>query len=393
MKRPLLALASSLVANALLAAGLTPFDNALETILANDPQIKSARLNATAEEKSAATEANLSDPELEGEYIFSPKGTPNRWSVGISQSFDWPGVYSARKRAASASATAFHYLADATEFDHRSQISSLLIDYIHSTKAIEALNEVRKATQELKSAVDTGVNGGELTRLDQNKLIIELARLDARLSALYGERDATIASLAELNGSDNLGNILGQLTEYPPYTIAEVDHYLGNLSRNPSVKAASARAEADMLGRKVADFERYPGFSIGYTHNYEDYMHFNGITVGLTLPVFSTRGKIAAADAAIEASRSEVVSVVATRRAAIISNHKIARQLAGELTTLAPLFETTSSTALLLKAYKGGQMNVMDYITELNYFLDARLDYLDILHRYNSALNSLEQYN
>ena len=48
-----------------------------------------------------------------------------------------------------------------------------------------------------------------------------------------------------------------------------------------------------------------------------------------------------------------------------------------------------SNAALLKKALAGGQINLITYIQETNYFLEARAELLDLEYRYAKALATL----
>lgn len=391
MKRTLINL-FTLAATLAASAQTQVFDNVVETILSNDPDIKVAQASAVARKTELASEANLNDPEIEFEYLFGPSSPANRWNIGVSQSFDWPGVYAARRYAAEATANADEYLARTTAFEHRAQISSRLIDYINTVKSIEALEDVKKNTETMKASIERGVKGGEMTRLDLNKLAIELAKLDTRLAGLENDKADIVAELTLLNGNKDLGQLLSLLTEYPARELKPIDHYVANLGNDPTLSAANARLDADIKARQVSLKERYPGFSVGYVHAYEENTHFNGFSFGLTLPFFSSKGKVAAANARIEADRVESHAIETQRISKISADYKRVEALSKEIAALGNIFETTDNIALLLKAFKGGEINVITYISETNYFTEARLDYLDILYRYNSALNALQQY-
>jgi hypothetical protein len=48
--------------------------------------------------------------------------------------------------------------------------------------------------------------------------------------------------------------------------------------------------------------------------------------------------------------------------------------------------------ALLKKSYDGGQITVLDYLLEINYFTEARLNYLALCHDYRLRLADLNRY-
>jgi hypothetical protein len=48
---------------------------------------------------------------------------------------------------------------------------------------------------------------------------------------------------------------------------------------------------------------------------------------------------------------------------------------------------------LLLMAYKGGELNALNYLLELNYFIEARVDLLSTEHCLRSDLARLNKYD
>lgn len=59
----------------------------------------------------AYMEKILEAPEVEFSRVWNTEsGGENKWSLSVSQSFDWPGVYAARREATRSSRSAMHFL-------------------------------------------------------------------------------------------------------------------------------------------------------------------------------------------------------------------------------------------------------------------------------------------
>ena len=72
--------------------------------------------------------------------------------------------------------------------------------------------------------------------------------------------------------------------------------------------------------------------------------------------------------------------------------YKAACQLSDIMERYHSLSSDNSYLQLLGKAYDGGELNIIDYLNEINLFASARLSYLDLQYRYNLTLARLNRY-
>ena len=63
-----------------------------------------------------------------------------------------------------------------------------------------------------------------------------------------------------------------------------------------------------------------------------------------------------------------------------------------ELQQYRPMLENQDNITLLKKALDGGQINLITYIQEVNFFLEAQQNYIDVEYRYYQALTFLNRY-
>lgn len=389
MKKILLLTAAAAFA---LAGHAITFDEAVTKIIDNNRDVRLAYMNAEDVAGDGASAGNLADPEVEFEYLFGPTSEDNRWNVAVSQSFDWPGVYAARRRAAQADNNAFYLLAETTLADKRDEVRGALVEYIHTVQTITLLEDVAKTVDELLAAAEKSYSRGQGNILDVNKLKIEKARVAAKLVDWREQQGAAVGLLNELNGGQDCSELISGLVNYPSYEIQSLLYYTANAQNDPAVKAAIARYEAQKAMEKVADKERYPGFSVGYVHAYEDATHFNGFSVSLSLPFFSSRHKLAAAKRRTLTAEFNTSVAQTSAEAKITADYNRMKKLGTELRGLGQVFDTTDNLALLRRAYEGGQLSLVDYLTDTIYFIEAQIDYLDLNYRYNQVLASLQRY-
>ena len=136
-----------------------------------------------------------------------------------------------------------------------------------------------------------------------------------------------------------------------------------------------------------------PGFTLAYRHTYEEMQHCNGFAVGVSLPVFSRSRAVKAATLRANASRFDAAQADASARSAVMAAYSTAEKRRNTLSELNDVTLDESYPRLLLMAYKGGQINVITYIQELNYYLSARETRLDAEYQLRLALITLNKYN
>lgn len=367
--------------------GLSPSEVSVK-ILEASPATHADALGVATLEETLKTEGNLPDPEIEGEYLFAPGEEKNRWGAGISWGIEWPGVYSARKTEARGRLTAAEAAAANVRRGRLIEIKRLLLDYVLAERQLAVLEEIKSTNDSIMELSGKAERHGELTRLDLNKLRLEQATLGSNVSMAVNARDEAVMQLNILYGNDCTPLLRDMVCDFPEIAVPEKTDYL----LSPSVQAAKAETVAGKGGLKVAEAESYPALSIGYQHAYEDGVHFNGANIGISLPVFSSRGKKAAAKAALAEAEFKAEKAVADAKAAVEGSERKLLVLCRQIEEMSPVVSDPANTSLLMKAYRGGVITLIDYLNERNYFTNAALDLLSLRHAAANLLLDIEAY-
>ncbi len=383
----------------LLALGSIPangmsFYTTLDSITALNPDVVKARLEAGVARADINTLSALPDPELVGEYMWMPKDVDNRWNVGVEWGFEWFGVYNARKNEARAQADAFSSLALATEAQQRQEIANALTEYQLQKQKLGLLEKMAHENMILIETVGLQAQGGQISTLEANKLTIEAGRFAVRLEDERLALQDIAQKLTLLAGGKDVSQWLDSLDESftTPASLPSEEEVVANAAHIPAVREAVARTEVARRGVGVARAESGPGITVGYKHLFEDGMHFNGVSLGVTLPFFSSRGKREAANARLLQAEFEAAAARNLAEATARALWHKAESLRKRLEPLRPVFDTTDNLTLLKQQYEGGQISLTDYQTERIYFMEAELEYLDLQARYRTALTDLYLY-
>ena len=251
----------------------------------HSPATRADELGVASLSELLKTESNLPDPDVEGEYLFAPGDEKNRWGAGVTWGIEWPGVYSARREEAMGKLTAAETAVAGERHLRLIEIKRRLLDYVLAEKQLAVLGEIGGANDSIMALSQKAESHGELTRLDMNKLRLEQATLRSAILAARDAREEAVAALSVAYGHD-CTPLLGMMACELPEIIVPADF---DPSQSPTVAAAKAEAEAAKRALKVAKAEGFPGLSVGYQHAFEDGIHFNGASVGISVPLFSSR--------------------------------------------------------------------------------------------------------
>ncbi len=376
------------------ASGPIDIDELVDKIVANNG-IHDAQVAANAAQIQAIkTENNLSDPEVEFTHLWGQKGIGNKYDIGISQRFDWPGVYSARNKAAQSTARALDYLALQNVSDLRLRVKQTMIDAISARKKIDLYGEVLVTIDSLSRIVERNVKNREVSILDANRLKIERIAFASKYDEATMAYDEACSTLTGLNGGIQCPEILLQLTEYPGQTILRpLQAYQAESDRlNPQKNYQSSMYNAYMDQAKAIRRGSLPGFSIGYNHEYEMGERFNGFSVSMTLPFLSNKGKSKARELETKAFTLQSVQNDIATYSRIAVDYSKASLLSKQIGDYSEIFDEQNHIQLLNKAFEARQLTILSYLTDLIYFTEAKSNYLDLEYEYQLLMASLDRF-
>lgn len=388
-------LAVSLIAGSVLGASASDFDQILDEIVRHNWASRAEYVRSEGELAALRAENELAPVEVEfGRVWGSNAEVGNKLEFSVSQSVDWPGLYRARREAAAKGQAAMEYLYESRLLELRNEARLLLIDIVHNNLLINLQADLANRMDKMEEYYRKAAEVGQETRLDYNKTVVERIAVHRELHSLEAQREALRSSFETLNGGRNWEELYNKVGDkYPVVTLLSPDSLMHQLEqRDPSLIYAKAQYEAAKSLVKVEKMKRYPGFSIGYAHETELGGHFNGFTVGITLPVWSRKHSIIAANDNEEATELEWVHTFVEHQAKVRADYAQLSHLREIMEEYEPVVNDHSNFDLLKKALDAGQIDFLTYLQEVNFFIAAIRDYYDTLYEYNLALARLQYY-
>ena len=338
------------------------------------------------------TQSNLPDPEVAGEYLVMPEDVDNRWTVELTWGVEWPGVYGARNKESKSKISAAQLALRAQRIEQLAEIKDLLLDYIQCRLKLQLLEELSQNNDTIYQLAQKAEKGGELTLLDLNKVKLEYANIRVAKASVVDEENDIIINLSKIYGKDCREVVEAMDCKFPEIIIPSEEGIALIKENSPAVQSALAEAEIARAGKKVAKMEALPSLSLGYKHSFEDAMNFNGATASISLPIFSSRGKQKAAQAAIIDAEFRAETMVNEIETETSATYRRLKNMAMQIQEIAPIVENADYNATLLKAYQNGAMSLIDYISDRNYFTSAALELVALRLNAAKALVALQKY-
>lgn len=374
------------------AANAITIEDVIANVKQNNKELKYTTAQIDAQASEIKTNNNLSNPVVEGGYLFGKGPAENKWEVGVSQEFEWPGLYSSRGAANKARVEAMKLGYSVKQLQLLTEAYGVCLDIISLNRQIEYEKNIQSNIDALYEKNMKAFEHGEVSVIDINKLKVERIGLQQKIDDCVLRRDALVKQLEGYNANMPLAGV-ESLNEYPAQQLVSLDEYLAEAKESaPEVMQYRVDMAADEKDVKVAKMQGLPKFSLGYKHANEEGNSFNGATVGVSLPIFENRGKKKAAKAKAISSQLAYDNAVLVLTNEVTTNYNKATTLGKQLAGYSEALDGVNNVEILNKALAGGQISLLTYLQEVRYFVEARAVMLEMESEYNQVLVNLNKY-
>ncbi len=267
-------------------------DNVLIEIEKNNTMLSALRKTVDAEKMANKTEIYLQNPEFEFNYLWgSPSVIGNRTNISFKQSFDFPSAYRFRNQISD-------YKNEQAELEYQKQKISLLLqsrlvcyDLVYVNSLMSELSERKIHALSIANAYKSKLNVGDANILESNKAQLNLLNISKELESIEIEREALLAKLALLNGGEFIDfSDIEILAQDIPSDFEE--WYLIAEGNNPILNWLKQEIEIAEKEEKLLTAMSFPKLSAGYASEKVVGQQYQGITVGLSIPLWENKNRV-----------------------------------------------------------------------------------------------------
>ncbi len=345
-------------------------NTALEDIEANNTTLKALKLETEAAVIDNKSGLTLADPEVGFNYLWgNPSAIGKRKDFSVTQSFDFPTLLGYKSDIAKQQNMLVEVEYRKNRIDILLEAQKLIIEVISYNNLINELNTRLGYTDKIVEAFRKGFDLGENNILDLNKANMELIKVKNDLKKIETERDILNNTLTTLNGGNKIeitASSFGNVSLPADFE----SWYLTAEASSPLLAYVRANIELNKEEVKYNKSLWAPTITAGYMSEDVVGEKFQGITLGVSIPLWSNKNKIKQAKAAVRAAESAQEDAKLQFYNYIFNLYTRSKALEEVYNNYLVGLTSVDNSALLVKALNAGQISLLDYIMETQLYYE-----------------------
>ncbi|MBI9040242.1 TolC family protein [Lutibacter sp.] len=313
---------------------------------------------------------NLPDPQLSGYYLPYGDNTTDAYTeYQISQSFEFPTVYAARGKWNDLKSmeiqTAYakkrqEVLLNAKEF-------LIELTFLQKQKTIET--DRRSQSKQVFDQIQELFNKEQVGILDLNKAKIAWIQEQFVVEKIKNDIQILLSKLKTLNGDKPLEGLSETITSTE---IASIENlWQEKLLKDPWLQELNANENASLQKVKLEKNKALPNLALGYNYQGVNGDNYSGFYGGISIPLWSSKNKVKAAQANYEYQQSNTQVITASLYSQFQETFSRYQLMHSKYKEYQSTMGNLESEKLLLKAYMLGEYSFMDYYVELQFYRNA----------------------
>lgn len=353
-------------------------DEILRLVEQNNTTLKAASDKTETAKQEVMMETSLEDPEIGFDYLWGKPGMiGKRKDINVNQTFDLATVFGYRKRLAKSQKELLELELQQKQLETRLEAMDLLVQITYYNQALAIYEERLQQEKQLAASYEKRLAAGDANKLEANRARLSLVEIESETEKVKMERDLLMLQLQTLCGGTE---IIYNNTDYNAINIAS------GMSLKALQEAQNSQhervAENDL---KTARAQSMPSITAGYMAELTDDEKWNGVTIGVSIPLWSNRHNMKRARLSLQSARSEAADAsykleqfAASQRLRTERYHDIAQKMQQKLAN-------ASSTTLLRKALDEGEISLVEYTIESSDLFDLRVKTLEAERDFQQA--------
>lgn len=373
--------------------------NSAEVVLAsvekNNPELQALRKRTESEKYGFKAERMVEAPEVGFDYLWgSPADIGTRKDISVTQSIDIATISGTKGKIAKSESELSDMQFNVRRQEILLQAKLLYINIIYCNAVGAELERRLERSEKVESVYRDMQVRGETDMIEVNKAHLAYLAQRNALARNKMEAEGFRLELQRLNGDKPLEiNDLSYVRR--DMLPADFDTWYKEVAdRSPEIRAARQNVKVNEAVARGIKMSSCPTITAGYMAELVKGSNFRGLTLGLSIPLWSARSKTRQANLSCEASRLEVKDVEASEYSALRSLYEKAsglKDLSDELAlSLAVSDEAMSMTE---KKFNEGEISLMDSIMELSLYYSVVDESLAASKDYDLALAELNAWS
>lgn len=367
-------------------------DAILMEIEKNNTTLLAYRKNVDAQKIGNKTKLTLQNPEIEFNYFWgNPSAIGNRTDFSIKQSFDFPTAYSYKSQISDLKN-------EQTELDYQKQrkeiffrTRSICVKLIYYNALITELNNRNANAMKVADAYKAKFNSGDIGILDFNKAQVNLLNATNELQNNKIEQNNFLAELTLLNGGKPI-----EFTEshfsLPSIPVDFEQWFTLTEANNPLLQWVKQEIIIASKDVKLQKAMALPKFNAGYMSEKIVGEQFQGISVGMSIPLWENKNTVKFGKAKAIALQNVETDTKMLFYSSMKSTHSKVIALLNNVSEYRTKLALFSNSELLEKAFNLGEISLTEYMFERSVYYESVSKLLEMEMYLNLAMAELNRY-
>lgn len=367
----------------------------LSQIEKNNTALQALRKRTEADQYGYKAERALEAPEVGFDYLWSsPADVGTRKDISVTQSIDVAALAGARGKLADSRTelSAIQYNIERQKILLEAKQLYIRIVYCNAVNA-ELSSRIARSEQ-IEAAYRDMQARGETDMIEVNKAHLAYLSQKNALSRNMVERESFLYELQGLNGGEPV-EVNASVISTDEVLPADFGAWYAEASQQiPELAYMKKNVDVNAAEARTAKMANYPSLTAGYMAELVKGSNFRGLTLGISIPIWSVRSKVRQANASCEAAKLEerdAVTKTYNSFKALYDRAKGLQEISAELSS--SLAVSTEAMALTEHKLKAGDISLIDNIMELSLYYSLADEVLATSCDYALALAELYAWN
>jgi len=367
-------------------------DRTLSSVREKNKTIIAAKQHVTATQLGNHTGLAPENPSISADYLIGrPVEGGNQFDFTITQGFDFPTVYSHKKRMANQQDELSTIGLRGVEQEVLLEAKITYLELIHLNRQKQTLEKRTANSTALVDNYQKKYDAEQISGLELNKAKLQLLNFQSELRTIKSQIEVKTQHLTELNGGLELSI---QDLVYPVEPIVPDFNTLEASIEavDPQLLWLNQQSVMNQTALRISKAQALPKWETGYHYQSVLGQVFNGVHFGLTIPLWEHKNTVKHADATIQLTDFRLEEHKVEHYFEIKELYHNYETLKETLTNYSELLDGLNSEEILNKSLELGEIDFITYVMELQYYYTFH-DQLRVVEKdYQVALAELFKY-
>lgn len=350
-------------------------DSLLLKVEINNPALITAKNLLESQKLEARTGLTPVNPEVDIAYLWgSSKELGDRQDFAVTQSFDFPTVYSSRSKLSKLNLTQAELEFKASRQEILLKAHQVWIQKVYLNKLASLLNRRLSYAKKVSEGFDRKLEAGEANQLDVNQARIKVVALENELNFVYREFSKNKAEILTLTGEFYVVINDTIVNESPPIII---DTLLKHYEQGFINQMYATEIEKKSREVNVVFNQKLPKLKAGYYQEKILGTKLSGVTAGITIPLWENARAVNTAKAKLAFAESDAERYWLKLKNDVLQKFEQYNFLNERVEAMEGLIGTTDSFILLNQAMESGEISLTQFFYETDFYIDNIISFLE----------------